>query len=379
MTSHCTAVAIVSTLLLAACGGGGSDDTAAGDTTPAGIETGTAAPVPTASVETTIPTAVATEATVPVETVEVVETVETVAVEPDAAFCEAAENFFVPARALDFGDINDPAVLGTVITLLDGLAQPAIDAAPTDADARILVDSKALLDLAAPALTSIGFDLDRSGELDNGAEVGQALIDFGALLGELQVFLVDRCSSSIADLDERAMSIADGIVTTPATSAPESVPVTTPTAEEFTAIQNDTGDLRAEVPSAWTDVTGTPDGVLQQLAAAPNLQAFLDSYIQPGMLLITGDAANPDAWRDGLSTTVGIALEDGCTISDTADYDDGVYTGEENLLSCGDATSVAHIIGGRNSEGSLFFLLAIVRPVDDPGVRDQIVQSFFID
>ena len=82
---------------------------------------------------------------------------------------------------------------------------------------------------------------------------------------------------------------------------------------------------------------------------------------------------------DGLAATLGVAESDGCTIGDTLDYDDGVYTGTEHILSCGSDTSTAHLIGGRNSDGDLFFLLAVVRPADNLDIRDQIVQSFFID
>lgn len=387
MTSRISAVAVVAAILLAACGGG-SDDAAPEDTSQSEMQSDTAVPVATAVVETTVPAPMVTNAPEPVVTsveapvaTSVEAPVETTADVPDAAFCSAAENFFVPARALDFGDINDPAVLGGVIGLLDGMAQPVIDNAPAEADAALFVQSQGLLDLAAPALASIGFDLERSGELSNNVEVGEALVDFGGLLGEMQAFLIDRCGSSSAGLDDRAMAIAaelaiNGTTTTiPDVVTPEPVD----SAGDFTPLENDSGDLSLDVPPAWTDVTGAPEGDLQQVAAAPNLQAFLDSYTQPGVLLLTGDAATPDSWQDGLATTVGIAVDDGCTITDTSEYDDGVYTGEENLLTCGDPDSVAHLIGGRNEAGTLFFLLAIVRPTDDPEVRNRIVQSFFID
>ena len=167
----------------------------------------------------------------------------------------------------------------------------------------------------------------------------------------------------------------------PATPAPTAPPETESTGVPvgYRPIIDETGELRANVPAAWFDTNGAPDGAFRQLAAAPDLDGFLDGYTLPGMLLITGAAATPDVWMEGLSTTLDVAESDGCTISDTSDYSDGVYTGTEYVLSCGSTTSVAHLIGGRNSEGDLFFLLALVRPTDDLGVRDQIVQSFYID
>ena len=165
---------------------------------------------------------------------------------------------------------------------------------------------------------------------------------------------------------------------TPApTEPPESVSTGVPVG--YRPIIDESGELRANVPAAWIEIDGALDGAIRQLSAASDLAGFLGGYAQPGMVLLTGEAATPDAWMDGLATTLGSAESDGCTVSETSDYDDGVYTGTEHLLSCGTTASVAHLIGGRNAEGDLFFLLALVRPTDDRDVRDQIVQSFFID
>lgn len=147
----------------------------------------------------------------------------------------------------------------------------------------------------------------------------------------------------------------------------------------YRPIIDESGDLRANVPAEWVEIDGAPDGELRQLSAAPDLTGFLGGYSEPGMVLLTGAAATPDSWMDGLSTTLGVAEGDGCVVSETSDYSDGVYTGTEHILTCGSDASVAHLIGGRNSDGDLFFLLAIVRSVDEPDVRDQVVQSFFID
>ncbi|MEP1126176.1 MAG: hypothetical protein ABJH68_20025 [Ilumatobacter sp.] len=174
-------------------------------------------------------------------------------------------------------------------------------------------------------------------------------------------------------------TVAPATTTTTTTAAPVPTNQSGDAPEGYSPIVDDSGEVRANVPSRWVQTDGAPEGELRQLAAAPDLPGFLAGYTKVGMILITGAAATPDSWMDGLATTLGIAETDGCTISETSEYSDGVYTGTEHVLSCGDPATVTHLIGGRNSDGDLFFLLAIVRPVDNIDVRNQIVQSFFID
>lgn len=66
-------------------------------------------------------------------------------------------------------------------------------------------------------------------------------------------------------------------------------------------------------------------------------------------------------------------------VSDTSAYSDGVDTGTEHVLTCGSADTTAHLVGGRDADGDRFFLLAMIHPTTDQTVRDEIVQSFFID
>lgn len=165
----------------------------------------------------------------------------------------------------------------------------------------------------------------------------------------------------------------------PDTAPPATEPVSTGVPVGYRPVFDDSGDLRANVPAEWIQTDGAPNGDARQLVAAADLPGFLAGYTLPGMLLVAGDAAVPDAWVDGLAGARAVAESDGCTVSDTLEYDDGVYTGTEHLLSCGSTATSAHLIGGRDAEGELFFLLAIVRPIDAVDVRDQIVQSFFVN
>lgn len=162
-------------------------------------------------------------------------------------------------------------------------------------------------------------------------------------------------------------------------STESSQPVSTGVPVGYRPIFDESGDLRSNVPATWLETDGVADGDVRQLAAAPDLAGFLAGYTLPGMLLLSGPAATPDVWTAGLSAALGVAEGDGCVVSDTSDYSDGVYTGTEHVLTCGAADTTAHLIGGRDADGDLFFLLAIIRPITDQTVRDEIVQSFFID
>ncbi len=233
-------------------------------------------------------------------------------------------------------------------------------------------------------------------ETESAGESGQAGVVVTA--SEVESAVVESTTPVPGDVPEMtsATTVVEAATTsTTTTTVPPEVATTAPAPETTVApvptpgssdapdgyipIVDDSGEVRANVPAGWLQTDGAPQGELRQLSAAPDLPGFLAGYTQVGMILLTGAAATPDSWMDGLATTLGIAETDGCTITETSDYSDGVYTGTEHVLSCGDPATVTHLIGGRNSDGDLFFLLAIVRPAADIDVRDQIVQSFFID
>ena len=162
-------------------------------------------------------------------------------------------------------------------------------------------------------------------------------------------------------------------------STETSEPVSTGVPVGYRPIFDESGELRSNVPAEWIETDGATDGDVRQLAAAPDLAGFLAGYTLPGMLLLSGPAVTPDAWSAALSASLEVAESDGCVVDETSEYSDGVYTGTEHVLACGAADTTAHLVGGRDEDGALFFLLAIVRPITDPTVRDEIVQSFFVN
>lgn len=314
-------------------------------------------------VETPETTAPATTVAVETTTTVVPTTTEPTA---SAAFCEAAEDFYLPGRALDFGDTEDPVVVEGVFDLANARVQAPIDLASTPEDAELFTESKRLLDIATPGLEAGNYDITNPQNIPNNVEVGEAVTDYGRLLVDIQAFLPDRCGTDIVSLDAEAEVLAVGLAAGSATT------------EGIIRVQNDDGTIIADVPDHWSETDGAPSDELRQLSAAPDLDAFLNGYTEPGMLVITGDAPNPDAWTVGLDSTIATAETDGCSVSEELDYDDGVYTGLEKILDCGDPSSTARIIGGRDADGTLFFLLAIVAPSNAPEIRDLIVESFLL-
>jgi hypothetical protein len=370
--SRTAALSLAVTFAVAACGGG--SDSAPAESAPA-----TDAPIDTALVEPATTLAPETTTTTTTTAAPATTTAPTTTMAPDpSAFCEEVETFYVAGHAIDFIDINDSEVFGPLYLLLAISATPTIDEAPTAEDAALFEQARELLLLTTP-LADIDFDVSRGGELENGDEIGQALIDLDAVVQDVRTFSIDRCGSTEADLDARAMQTATDFSSDDTPPATTALPADSESSAGFVAIENDGADVLVNVPAGWTQTDGAPQGESSSLAAAPNLQAFLDGYSAPGVLLIAGDAPTPDSWTGALAATLEGAIEDGCSVAVSLDYDDGVYTGTEHILNCGTAATTPHLIGGRNEEGTRFFLLAVVRPADDENVRDEIVQSFFID
>ncbi|MFK7918360.1 MAG: hypothetical protein AB8G14_09810 [Ilumatobacter sp.] len=387
------ALSAVAALSFSACGGGSDGASPFETDVPvATLPTTTVAPATTAAPTTAAPTTAAPTTAAPTTAAPTTAAPTTA---PPATvpavpaglvdYCSDVELLHSSGEALDLLDLEDPAIFRRGYLLVAVQIRPVLDAAPSAADAQLVDDLRNLL-VATTPLINIDFDLTRAAELDDGPAVGQALIDVSDKFDEIGAYLVSRCGADPADLAVFAQEVADSVTDDVATNPGPATTTTTtipPAAGEvpdgFTSVESVSGELIANVPAGWSQVDGSPDGELLRLTAAPDIETFLASYTQPGMFLLSGASGTPDAWRDAISGLVEFAQADGCIVIDTSDYDDGLYTGLENVMDCGSTLSTLHLIGGRNEDGSRFFLLAIVRPADQPVVRDEIVRSFFID
>ncbi len=144
-------------------------------------------------------------------------------------------------------------------------------------------------------------------------------------------------------------------------------------------VSDDSGVLRLEVPSEWSDVQGTAlvleDGTeLPQIIASTDLAAYGGTYNVPGVefaATVGGGLTTSD-----MLDAIGPAGE--CTSSGRQDYDDGAYVGEmEFWEGCGGTeTQVVTIAAG--PAGGEFMALLFVQIVSDADIDalDRIIQTF---
>jgi hypothetical protein len=355
---------VAAVLALASCGSGG--ESAATDP-PATDPPATAAPTtdpPVTDPAVTEPPVTTPPATDPPVT-------DPPMVELDE-FCAASEAFFVPSHALDFLAENDPAGIERLFADMQEALSAAVDTAPTAELAKAPTRVVELFDIVVPALESLDYDVTRFPELADQADVGAALLEIDEIDQLLETFLVDECGLRLADLEGeaevRATEVGSG-VDSPSVDL-ESIEVT-----------DDSSTISVKVPVEWTDVDGTPtDGDLASLAAAADVDVFLDGYAEPGVLIIVG-AAKPgdEAWKDLADSATAAAEADGCSVVAGIPYDEGAYNGVETVLDCPDSDMVPRYIVGTNADETIFFFLAMVHPDGATEIRTLIVDSFVVD
>jgi hypothetical protein len=304
-----------------------------------------------------------------------------------AAFCAASEQFYVEAKALDNLDGDADAAARRLFNAMTVSVTGAIFNAPTEALAAAPQRMQDVLAVLLPSLETIDFDVDVVEELPNFDEVSTAFVEFGTILDDLEGFVVSECG---ADLDALAAAAVDAAADASRATDPSSSDPAAPTtvadvgADEGGAVvvTDDSETISVSVPSTWTVVDGAPDDDLRQLVVAPDIEAFLAGFDSPGVIIVAGDAPSGNgaeagaAGLDGLASTI---EAEGCVLGETLPYDDGVYTGTENIYSCPGTDVVARFAGGSNFDGSIFWLLGVVHSPSEADVWDLITDSFLVD
>lgn len=152
---------------------------------------------------------------------------------------------------------------------------------------------------------------------------------------------------------------------------------------DFTEVSDDSGTISVQVPTTWTQVDGTAiqleDGTsMPNVSAAPDLQAFYDSWTSPGVSL---SGASPDMGSaSDLLTQIASNAASACTPTPAQDYDDGLYTGLIQVFSnCGGTGAVVVAIAAQPEDGS-FTALAIIQLTTeaDVAVADKVLETFII-
>ncbi len=153
----------------------------------------------------------------------------------------------------------------------------------------------------------------------------------------------------------------------------------------YTYVQDDYGALQVEIPADWAQVDGSPwveEGKVfgASLWAAPDLQAFVNTWDTPGVLFdVTanvGDLGGASAYLDQLSAD----FQGACTLEGREAYDDGVYQGAADIFSnCGGTgTSYVLLVATPIEAPDAFLIELHVQIVSDADweALDRILASF---
>jgi serine protease Do len=150
-------------------------------------------------------------------------------------------------------------------------------------------------------------------------------------------------------------------------------------AYEYTTVQDDTGALVVDVPTAWTDVQTEPftddsGGSYPQIIAAPSIDGYLNDYTTPGMSFAADQtgARTVDDWLASSDFTAD------CTTDGPEPYDDGLYQGQLQVwYSCGGGASQVAVIAAAPPGGE-FTMRVVTQAVTDADLDafERIVQSF---
>lgn len=149
--------------------------------------------------------------------------------------------------------------------------------------------------------------------------------------------------------------------------------------EEYITIEDDSGTIAVSVPTAWSDVVGSPtdlgDGVASPtLIASPSIADYNATWSTPGMEFL----ASPTLTQFSSAELLDLAAPSECVSQGRNDYDDGFFVGQfEVFTDCGGTNTQFYVVASTSSDGSYGVLVA-VQVVSDADLEalDNILGSF---
>jgi len=154
------------------------------------------------------------------------------------------------------------------------------------------------------------------------------------------------------------------------------------TYDSYMTINDDSGVLSVEVPSAWAETNGSAwtDNDVEigpAVSAAPDLDGFFNTWETPGMFFGASNQLNDtvDSLLDGFS------YSDSCSYGGRFDYEDPLYTGKYDLWSeCGGSETIYIVLAVQPEDGS-FLALVTVQVVSDADLDalDHIMNTFIVN
>lgn len=145
------------------------------------------------------------------------------------------------------------------------------------------------------------------------------------------------------------------------------------------SITDDTGTLTVEVPAGWSDVDTSPgdmDGAtVPYIAAAPDLDSFLNTWGTPGLQFGALDAAS---WTvEDLLAANDASAE--CSDGGRHDYTDGAFEGTYQVWEgCGGTDAVYVVLASQSLTGGDHVYLTIVQAVSEADLEalDHVFATF---
>lgn len=152
---------------------------------------------------------------------------------------------------------------------------------------------------------------------------------------------------------------------------------------EFVFVNDDSGTLEVEIPAAWADIDGAPwesDGeeLGPGISAAADLQAFDESWAEPGMFFIAFRELAQEMNETELLDIFEYSEE--CTFDERVEYSDSVYTGFYDVWSdCGGQGTLLVVLAAA-PEARDHLALVGVQIVTDADIEalDRILNSFIV-
>jgi hypothetical protein len=290
-------------------------------------------------------------------------------------FCESSRSFYLAARGLDFVEDGQVGTLQELFAALAAVVPVAIDTAPSEEFTVEPTAARDQLAVIVSAFEQIGYDESRVAELDDPQALLDAFTAFDATRSSLQEFLVEVCGADDDVLVEQALGVASAAAAAAGETTEPDAPVE---AVDGVAITNANSTIALSVPPDWTETEDGLENGRQTLAASSDIEGFF-ALSAPGVLVLRGEGGFRDGGFVGRVLETQSLLEDaGCVLVDERFYFDNTYTGEERIFECGNDELDVRIFGGLNEDESLYAMVLLVQPADQPGTRQLILETFLV-
>lgn len=161
-------------------------------------------------------------------------------------------------------------------------------------------------------------------------------------------------------------------------------PVTGPSSyDSFVTIQDDTGTIQVDVPTAWSDVLGTAwefsgETVGPAVSAAADLDRHFNTWSEPGVFFGVSSILAAQIDVDSLLNSRDFGFD--CEFDGRYDYEDPAYTGKYDLwLNCGGTSAAFVTLAAVPPDGSFItYVEILVVSEADLDAFDTILDTFFV-